>query len=167
MAATPKLLTDAQWKKIAPLLPQPQRSKKGGPNFIPNRRCFEGILWILWTGAQWRALPGEYPSATTCWRRLRGWLDDGTWERAFAAFVHELTEQQQLRWDETFIDATFAPAKKGACASEKPSGAREQRWWYWRTVRVFQWESTYVRLPPTKPHSPKRRSKRRTASPSG
>lgn len=30
MAATPKLLTDAQRKQIAPLLPEPQSSSKGG-----------------------------------------------------------------------------------------------------------------------------------------
>ena len=156
MVAALKLLTDAQWEKIEPLLPEPKRSSKGGPNFISNRRCFEGILWILWTGAQWRALPKEYPSATTCWRRLNGWLEDGIWERAFAAFVKALDERRQLKWDEAFIDATFAPAKKGALASAKPNAAREQRWWWWRTVRVFQWESTYVRHRPTKPRSSKK-----------
>ena len=167
MAAALKLLSEDQWEKIAPLLPEPKRSSKGGPNFISNRRCFEGILWILWTGAQWRALPKEYPSATTCWRRLNGWLEDGTWERAFAAFVHALDQADQIKWDEAFIDATFAPAKKGALASEKPKKAREQRWWWWRTVRVFQWESTFVRLPPTSPSSPRRPSRRRTGGRSG
>ncbi len=167
MATTLKLLTDDQWDKIGPLLPEPERSRKGGPNFIPNRRCFEGILWILWTGAQWRALPKEYPSPTTCWRRLKGWLEDGTWERAFAAFVRRLSERERLKWDECFIDATFAPAKKGASPSAKPSAAREQRWWWWRTARVFPWESTYVRLPHTNPGSPKPRSRRRTGGRNG
>lgn len=165
MSTTPILLSDAQWKKIAPLLPEPKRSPKGGPKFRPNRDCFEGILWILWTGAQWRALPSQYPSPSTCWRRLNGWLDDGTWERAFAEFVRQLDQHEQLKWDEAFIDATFAPAKKGAFASEKPRKEREQSWWWWRTARVFQWASTYVRLPPTNPASPKRRSKRRMENP--
>src|SRR6266481_230785 len=30
-----------------------------------NRACFEGILWILQTGAAWRFLPSEFPSPTT------------------------------------------------------------------------------------------------------
>jgi transposase len=128
MVATLKLLTDEKWKKIEPLLPEPKRSPKGGPNFIANRRCFEGILWILWTGAQWRALPKEYPSGSTCWRRLHDWLEDGTWEKTFAAFVRQLDERAQLRWDECFIDATFAPAKKGALPSAKPNAARERSW---------------------------------------
>ena len=107
MAAAPKLLTDAQWNRIAPLLPEPKRSPKRGPNFIPNRRWFEGILWIPWTGAQWRALPKEYPSPTTCWRRLK--------------------RRDQLRWDETFIDAMFAPAKKrglGVGKTKKGKGTK-------------------------------------------
>lgn len=166
MVSPLKLLTDDHWAKIEPLLPEPKRSSKGGPNFISNRRCFEGILWILWTGAPWRALPAHYPSAATCWRRLRGWLDDGTWERAFAEFVRRLSQDEQLRWDETFIDAMFAPAKKGAQPLAKPSAAREQRWWWWRTVRVFQSESTFVRLPPTSPHSSRPRSPRRKGGPS-
>jgi transposase len=164
MTAAPFLLTDAQWKQIAPLLPEPKRSSKGGPHFIGNRRCFEGILWILWTGAQWRALPKEYPSPATCWRRLKRWMDEGVWEKAFATFVRRLKRRDQLRWDETFIDAMFAPAKKGAPTSEKPRKAREQRWWWWRTLRVFQSVTTYVRLPPTSPSSPRRRSRRRTAN---
>jgi len=43
MAATHRLLTDERWEKISPLLPEPKRSSKGGPNFIPNRRCFECV----------------------------------------------------------------------------------------------------------------------------
>ena len=157
MARHKPLLSDAQWAKIAPLLPEPERSPKGGPHFKPNRDCFEGILWILWTGAPWKAMPEKYPSGSTCWRRLKGWLDDGTWDKIWAEFVRQLDEQSQLKWDETFIDATFAPAKKGALASEKPRREREQSWWWWRTLRVFQWASSYARHPRTKPRSPRRR----------
>ena len=67
-----KLLTDAQWLLVEPLLPQPRRRKdKRGRPPAPNRACFEGILWILQTGAAWRFLPDEFPSPATCWRRLK------------------------------------------------------------------------------------------------
>ena len=58
-----KLLTDEQWKLIEPLLPKPRllRDKRGRPP-AANRDCFEGILWILQTGAAWRFLPDEFPS---------------------------------------------------------------------------------------------------------
>jgi hypothetical protein len=40
------------------------------------------------------------------------------------AFLSELNQRQQLKWSESFLDGSFAPAKKGAAESEKPSGAR-------------------------------------------
>src|SRR5579883_2085869 len=66
-----KLLTDEQWELIEPLFPKPRRRRdKRGRPAAPNRACFEGILWVLQTGAAWRFLPDEFPSPSTCWRRL-------------------------------------------------------------------------------------------------
>ena len=44
MARSGPLLTEAQWKKIAPLLPQFPKQRKGGRPWIENRRVLEGIL---------------------------------------------------------------------------------------------------------------------------
>jgi transposase len=38
----------------------------GARPWAPNRAYFEGILWILQTGAAWRFLPDEFPSPATC-----------------------------------------------------------------------------------------------------
>ena len=46
-------ITDKQWKAIEPHLPKRKRSRKGGRPPANDRKCFEGILWILWTGAPW------------------------------------------------------------------------------------------------------------------
>lgn len=45
------LLTEAQWKKIEPLLPRPPQQTRGGRPWTDNRRVLEGILWILRSGA--------------------------------------------------------------------------------------------------------------------
>lgn len=153
-----KLLTDMQWGKVQPHLPKHKLSVKGGRPRADDRACFEAILWILWTGAPWRALPETYPSPSTCWRRLRDWEEDGTWERIWIAFVEELNENKQLKWSESFIDASFAPAKKGAQRSAPQSGARAQSYWFWRTARVFLSVATFRRLPRPRSRSPKRRS---------
>jgi transposase len=136
-----KLLTDEQWELIEPLLPRPKRGKhEPGRPAAPNRACFEGILWVLYTGAAWHFLPDEYPSPSTCWRRLRQWEEQGVWLDAWRALLGALDEQGLLKWDETFMDGSFAPAKKGALPSVKPSAARERSGWYWSTVKVFRWE---------------------------
>ncbi len=61
MARSGPLLTEAQRKKIAPLLPKPPRHRKGGRPWIQSRRVLEGILWILLSGARWQDLPEKYP----------------------------------------------------------------------------------------------------------
>src|ERR1700681_4589011 len=132
MARSGPLLTEAQWEKIAPLLPKPPRHRKGGRPWIENRRVLEGILWILRSGARWQDLPEQYPHPATCWRRLRDWDEQGVWLAIWRTFLSELNERQQLKWSESFLDGSFAPAKKGAQESEKPSGARGRSgmWWF-------------------------------------
>ncbi len=42
--ATGKELTDKQWEQIAPLLPKPVQSRKGGQKRASNKACLEGVL---------------------------------------------------------------------------------------------------------------------------
>jgi transposase len=148
-------LTDKQWSRIGPLLPRLPRGSKGGRPWADERAVLDGILWVLKTGARWRDLPAEYPSPSTCWRRLKLWDEQGTWLRIWRAFLSELDMKGRLRWEETFMDGTFYPAKKGAPKSEKPSGGRARSAWWWSTARVFLWE-----CPLPRPHQRKSRSRR-------
>ena len=69
--------------------------------------------------------------------RLRDWEEADVFKELWRAFLEQLDEKGLLQWDEVFVDGTFAPAKKGAPAWEKPSGAREQSAWWWPMVRVY------------------------------
>jgi len=138
-------LTDAQWLKIERLLPKEKPSPRGGRRWIDDREVMEGILWVLRSGARWKDLPGEYPSATTCWRRLREWEDAGVWLAIWRAFLSELDDAGQLDWHEVFADGTFAPAKKGVPRSERPNAERVQSLWWWQTARVCLSESNLPR----------------------
>jgi len=157
MARYGRLLTDAQWEKIHPLLPKRPKRRRGGRPPSSDRKVLEGILWILRSGARWQDLPEEFPSPTTCWRRLRDWEEQGVWLTIWRAFLAELNQRQQLNWSESFLDGSFAPAKKGARKSEKPSGARARSGWWWSTARVFLWESSFTLHPRTKRGSRKKR----------
>jgi len=126
MSKTKPILTDEQWHRIEPLLPELEMGPLGGRPWADNRGCLEGILWVLKTGARWRDLPDIYPSPVTCWRRLRMWEEDGTWLKIWKAFLGELDQQGKLNWAESFIDGSFAPAKKGAKPLERRRKAKEQ-----------------------------------------
>ena len=146
--ALPKYeLTDEQWEQIAPFITEPKASPKGGPRPIPNRPVFEAIIWILRSGARWVDLPSEFPSYSTCWRRLCEWERKGIWEKAWRAFLAELDERKQLDWSESFADGSFAPAKKGGSASGKPRRGKVRSGWWWWTAKEFLWRTTWTRRP--------------------
>ena len=160
MARYGRLLTDAQWQKIQPLLPRRPKRPRGGRPRADDRKVLEGILWVLRSGARWQDLPEEFPSPATCWRRLRDWEKQAVWLEIWRAFLGELNERHQLKWSESFMDGSFAPAKKGAPPSAKPSGARGRSGWYWSTVKVFRWEFGWkvplrTKLHLRRPRSPK------------
>ena len=140
-------VTDTQWEQIREHLPTRPKRPKGGRPPADDRKCFEGILWIAWTGSPWAALPKEYGSPTTCWRRLQEWEADGVFLNMWRAFLAELNDAQKIRWDECFADGSFAPAKKGGEKSERPSAARAQSGWWWSMARVLRWEFTWTRRP--------------------
>ena len=104
-------LTDEQWAHIR--LPEPKASPKGGPKPIANRPVFEGILWVLRSGARWQDLPERYPSPSTCWRRLRAWEIDGVWLKAWRALLGQLDE---ANWTgvKPSLTAVLPRRKKGA-----------------------------------------------------
>jgi transposase len=142
-----RALTDAQWEQIRPQLPREKRHRRGGRPRADSRRCCEGILWILWTGAPWSELPARYGSGRTCWRRLRQWEERGILLALWRAFLNELNDRPKIRWNECFIDGSFAPAKKGAPKSAQPSAARDRSGWYWSMARVLRWEHMWTRRP--------------------
>jgi hypothetical protein len=45
---------------------------------------------------------------------LQKWQEKGVWLNAWRALLGSLDERGLLKWDETFLDGSFAPAKKGA-----------------------------------------------------
>src|SRR5574337_147485 len=91
-------VTDAQWDQIRLQLPPVKPKPRGGRPRVDDRRGFEGILWILWTGAPWSELPKRYGSPTTCWRRLKAWEEQGVFFNLWRAFLAQLNDRTKLRW---------------------------------------------------------------------
>ena len=77
------LLSDAQWRRVAPLLP----GKPGDPgrSADDNRLFLEAVFWIVRTGAPWRDLHAGFGNWNSVFRRFRRWAKKGVFESLFKA----------------------------------------------------------------------------------
>ena len=108
-------MDDRLWSLLEPLLP-PHRPGRRGPVPIDDRKCLQGILFVLFTGIGWEDLPQElgFGSGMTCWRRLRRWTDAGVFDRLHQLLLAELNRVGELDWSKAMIDAGHVRSKKGA-----------------------------------------------------
>ena len=105
-------------------------------------------------------LAEKFPHPSTCWRRLRDWEERDVLVEHLAGVSERIEPAPAIEWSESFLDGSFAPAKKGATGSEKPSGARGRSGWWWSTAAVFLWETTFTLHPRGSQTRGNRRSRR-------
>ena len=75
----PTDLTEAQWRRLAPLIPP---AKPGGRRrTVDIREVLNAIFYHLRGGASWRMLPHDLPPWGTVHYYYRRWRLDGTWQR--------------------------------------------------------------------------------------
>ena len=87
----PSDLTDAQWRLIADLIPE---AKPGGrPRKYDMREVVNGLMYVLSTGCQWRAIPKDLPPRSTVYDYFDLWDHDGTVQRLHHALYVQCREQ--------------------------------------------------------------------------
>jgi transposase len=113
------LLPDGLWAFIEPLLPPQVRSPQGGRPPITHRQALTGILFVLKTGIAWEDLPAEMNCGCgmSCWRRLRDWQLDGTWEKIHAVLLERLDDAGRIDWERGAIDSSSVRAVFGGSMS--------------------------------------------------
>jgi transposase len=122
------LLPDELWEVTEPLLPGYTPSPKGGRPRTADRKALTGILFVLKSGLAWEDLPQEMGcgSGMTCWRRLRDWQADGTWQRIHAELLLRLDEAGKIDWSRAAIDSSSIRAVFGGPipAATPPTGVK-------------------------------------------
>jgi transposase len=84
-------LTDDEWAVISPEIPP---AKPGGnKRTVDLREVVNGVMYILGTGCQWRAIPKDLPPRSTIHDYLDRWSRDGTLERIHHALYVRCREQ--------------------------------------------------------------------------
>ena len=105
------------------ILPHLSMPKRGPKCKLGYYRVFNLILWVLYTGMQWKGLPvptdaNGTPAIhyTTVYKVFAKWADDGSLWQAFVASVRHLAATKQLDLRVLHGDGTNTVAKKGAMA---------------------------------------------------
>ena len=160
-------LSDAQWKLIEPLLP---KQKRGG-KWNDHRTTFNGILWVLRTGAPWRDLPERYGKWGSVYHRFKRWRTDGTFDKVLKALRIRLDKEGYIDWDLWCVDGSSVRASRAAAgASKKAKSSRETgetTHWVAREAGGDQsstWSLTVREFPWPPSSAPGRRTSRRASS---
>lgn len=115
-------LTEGLWAQIEPLLPKTPICPTGGRRRIPDRTVMSGIIFRLRTGCQWKAIPKQFGSGSTCHRRFQQWCDKGIFRAMFATFVGYYDIWRGIDWQWTSLDsATVKSPKGGDCTGPNPT----------------------------------------------
>jgi transposase len=82
----PSDVTDDEWAFVAPYLTlmteeAPQRG-------LSLREVFNGLRWMIRTGAPWRMIPNDLPPWRAVYQQTQRWLKAGVFE----SLVHDLRE---------------------------------------------------------------------------
>ena len=89
----PSDVTDAEWSLIEPLIPPAKRG--GGKRTVDLREVMNGLMYVLSTGCQWRAIPKDLPPRSTVYDYFDLWSWDGTLEKIHHALYVKCREQAE------------------------------------------------------------------------
>ena len=163
-ATTPIPVQLSETEFTAFILPHLSLPKRGPKCKLGYHRVFNLILWVLYTGMQWKCLPVPTDAHgkpaihyTTVYKVFARWADDSSLWQAFVASVRHLAVEKQLDLSVLHGDGTNTVAKKGAMGlATRGTNIRRGRksspsstimaTSYMRVERTFAWEDKFKRL---------------------
>jgi len=117
----PSDLTDEEWALVAPLIPPAKRG--GNRRHVEVREVMNGIMYVLSTGCQWRAIPKDLPPKSTLFDYLDLWSWDGTLDRIHHALYVACREQGDRE-----ASPTAAIIDSQSVKSAEKGGAHRSAW---------------------------------------
>ena len=123
----PSDLTDDEWGLVEP---RPPGKTGGGKRTVIMREVVNGLMYILSTGCQWRAIPRDLPPKSSVYDYFDLWTYDGTLERIDYALYEQCREREQREASPTaaIIDSqSVKSAEKGGRALIRMGTMRARR----------------------------------------
>jgi transposase len=109
-----RAVTETPWERMDAQLPPRHPHRRGGRPRLSDRQGFEGMLWMLWTGAPWSERPVQYGSKSAVHSRLAAWATNGVRLHVWRALLAQRNNAQKLRWNACCVAGIGVTAKTGA-----------------------------------------------------
>lgn len=105
-------IPDELWDRVSAILPDEKPNKAIGRLIVPFRKVMDGIVYILRTGCQWKMLPKEYGSGSTCHKRFQQWIKTGVFKKMWIMLLDLYDHEKGIKWtwqslDSISIKSTF------------------------------------------------------------
>jgi putative transposase len=110
---TVRRIPDELWDEIKIMLPTEKPNNTTGRPIVPFRRVLDGILYVLRTGCQWKMLPKEYGSGSTCHRRFQQWILTKVFQRLWNRLLQVYDDVKGIGWKWQSLDSVSIKAPLG------------------------------------------------------
>ncbi len=122
-------ISDELWAKIEPLLPARVNThpRGGGRKPVDPRKVMNGILFVLRTGCQWKALDATgICSGSTAHARFQQWTKAGVFLELWKQSLLEYDEMHGIDWKWQSMDGAMTKSPLGGEKKrKKPDGSRK------------------------------------------
>ena len=112
-------LPDKFWAVFLLYLPAEPRADRRGRPSVPFRKVLGGILYRLRTGCQWKAIPAEFGSGSTCHRRFQEWQQLAVFKKVWAHQLRVYDQKVGIGWNWQSLDSAIIPAPLGGTKTGK------------------------------------------------
>ena len=121
-------IPNALWERIALVIPVYKSSAKGGRPRLPMRNVVEGILYVLATGCQWKAMPKQFGSGSAIHAYFQEWVKRGVFEELWELALIEYDELKGIDWKWQSMDGAMTKSPLGGEKNrEKPDRSWQTR----------------------------------------
>ena len=133
-------IADPLWERIDFVLPIYTQSRQGGRPRLSLRKVVNGILYVLQTGCQWKAMPREFGSGSAIHAYFQEWVKLGVFEELWELALREYDELKGIDWKWQSMDGAMTKSplggEKNRQESDRSWQARRQTFdahrWSWR-----------------------------------
>ena len=100
-----KRIPDELWYEIKKVMPKEKSFKTVGRPIVPYRKVLDGILYVLRTGCQWKMLPKEHGSGSTCHRRFQEWNGMNVFKNIWIKLLEIYDDLIGINWTWQSLDS--------------------------------------------------------------